>query len=646
MADQRGRGAEAGSTRGSRPQSSSDENRGSGLFDWVEYGAWTQSPDSGEPDDSRKAAVTGVVLGLGLDERAEIQLSGSAQRVVESDTEGRFQIDSLNLGQLTLWAKTAHSTSPIEVLDLVEGEDTEVTLTLGPPAGLSGRLLVASAERSGGPAAVAGAAVTLLRPASDERHRTQTDETGRFEFGPLPPDRFQLTLESAAHAIVQARTVVLVAGETTEVNITLEAPAIFSGRVVDESGEGVPEASVSGRPFARPTTTDEGGHFSLISKPGAMWLRIEHEAYTTLSENFTIAPGTTTAEGEYVLRRGATLAGVVTGPGGELLRGAEVRLVSEGWAQGKSHHSRAGPVSTGTDGSFELHNAPEGTHFVGVSAKNMVAAQVGPLTLWSGRVIEDIEIALGAGEVIEGQVVDQNGEAIAGATLLGQIIGSRYFHTRSDGEGRFRATGVHPGIVTMSVQKPGYLKWTDSAVTSPSSNLRIVLDQAGALRGRVIDSQTRAPIRSFKVGRTRVEDSDGYFDVPVLEDEAYWIAISATDYAAQYLGPFVFSGSPIDVGTVALDGGHEVYGLVLDQDGEPLAGATIRSTFGLQGKRKGPYAQYTTATASDGSFVLSGLPAGPWRIHAQGGGLSGSQEVDLPTQSDLLIQLGRHSAQP
>lgn len=66
---------------------------------------------------------------------------------------------------------------------------------------------------------------------------------------------------------------------------------------------------------------------------------------------------------------------------------------------------------------------------------------------------------------------------------------------------------------------------------------------------------------------------------------------------------------------VAQDGGR-VAGIVLDQDGNPIAGAAITATaVGLAEER--PAAGFEATTGSDGRFAIIGLASGRWHFTAE-----------------------------
>ena len=145
---------------------------------------------------------------------------------------------------------------------------------------------------------------------------------------------------------------------------------------------------------------------------------------------------------------------VMTADTGAAIRGAEVRLSSDG------HYNRLG--TTDSDGRFELRDLPAGEYRLTVSRTGFITMQYGQrrpfeasssITLAEGAAAE-ANVALIRGGVIYGRVLDQFGEPLAGTRV--QVLRARTVQgqrrvqsvgapDQTDDTGAFRIYGLPPG---------------------------------------------------------------------------------------------------------------------------------------------------------------------------------------------------------
>jgi hypothetical protein len=154
---------------------------------------------------------------------------------------------------------------------------------------------------------------------------------------------------------------------------------------------------------------------------------------------------------------------VVRADTGEPLRRAQVRV--DEWSTG----DRGGPAATMTDaeGRYELTQLPAGRYQLKATRGGYVEVAYGqrrpfergrPLELSEGAVLQNIDFALPPGGVVTGRVVDETGEAVAGASV--SLARRRYIDgekrlvaesgSSTDDRGEFRIFGVPPGDYVMS----------------------------------------------------------------------------------------------------------------------------------------------------------------------------------------------------
>jgi len=149
---------------------------------------------------------------------------------------------------------------------------------------------------------------------------------------------------------------------------------------------------------------------------------------------------------------------VVRADTGEPLRRVQVHIDE------RSAKDQSGPSSTMTDaqGRYELTQLPAGTYHLKATRGGYVEVEYGqrrpfergrPLEVAEGAVLEKIDFVMPLGGVVTGRVVDEMGEAVAGASVSlarrryadgeRQLVGQTWSST--DDRGEFRTFGVPPG---------------------------------------------------------------------------------------------------------------------------------------------------------------------------------------------------------
>ena len=167
-----------------------------------------------------------------------------------------------------------------------------------------------------------------------------------------------------------------------------------------------------------------------------------------------LRPGETPPKGTAAIKGQIIAAGT-----GAPVRRAQVRAASM--------ESRGGGVtSTDNEGRYQITELPAGRYTVTVMKGGFAQAAFGqrragdagtPIDLGEGQTAEKVNFVLARGAVIGGRIVDDGGEAIAGATVAAMryqfISGSRRLvpaggeggTDRTDDQGNFRLFGLPPG---------------------------------------------------------------------------------------------------------------------------------------------------------------------------------------------------------
>lgn len=309
-------------------------------------------------------------------------------------------------------------------------------------------------------------------------------------------------------------------------------------------------------------------------------------------------------------------------------------------------------TKTKADGSFELVGLDPGRVFLDARSDRSYARTYPAVRLAKNEVREGEEIVLSPGGRVRGRIIDHLGEGIGGArvvlrpsaaSFLAQITSRsfRWFEQQADAEGVFDFVGVPPG--------EGY------AITgvAPQVALTQARDVSVAL-GRTIEVTLRASPGARISGIVRRPDGEvakgayvgfAYLDIarvlfsvhagnPVRTDDegryeiehvaAGQVAVTALSKELG-LAPIeklvIVEGAKHDV-DLTLSLGKELAGRVIDSDGRPVEGASVRARtleqprgFDLSLVTK--LVRYEATTDQDGRFVLRGLLADRFHVEAE-----------------------------
>lgn len=542
---------------------------------------------------------------------------------------------------------------------LAAGATSEWTLRLGQGATLRG--VVAEAL---GRASIAGAAVQCSPaarkfehdrrpPFSALHHHATTDSSGRFTLeGLLPGMPYDIALEHAGN--LQARLANVVAAASDEVTLLAlpaatpaptsalpaggeieETPGDIRGSVFDDRGQPVANAAVvllSPPPQAgglkRPpvvldwTVTDQHGVFALATpqdSPPQLWTWADGYApcYTAPrpSEVVTVR-----------LARGCTAAGAVSWPDGTPAAGAMILMGDA------LEWSDAG-------GSFELRDLPhefpleleawlfhhERWH---VARPDRAVRFAQP-----GERIAELTLTLSPTYTIRGRVRDrETGTPIAGVRLSGERT---LFDAISGADGRFELLAVPAGefVLAHSDAPPPYVPRAGTlrlVVTDKDlDDVMIHLARGFVLSGTVADPSGQPAPQALVVESAMTDlaqgattDRDGHFTLAVPNEAASRPLVLHAAHAQ--FSPGSSEALVLDASTpyggidIRLMDNTGVRGRVLDEDGAPIAAATIR--FDATNAAPALYAFYGEAWRArpdaDGHYQLCKLPPGAPTIHA------------------------------
>ncbi|MCB9896771.1 MAG: carboxypeptidase regulatory-like domain-containing protein [Planctomycetes bacterium] len=522
----------------------------------------------------------------------------------------------------------------------------------------------------------AGLRTSRERPEPDAR--ATCDDEGRFALE-LASDA--MCLVAAAPGFVEGACLsgeIPAGGRVDGLRLVITRPVAIAGRVVDEDGLPVADATVrvsalvfldrtrlgtallrTGPP-AEERTTDADGRFVVdaIADTRLHDVEARHPAYP-------VAHVTLESVDEpvlVVLTRGESLEGRVLGPSGLGVPGARVRAFQP--------HGAPREAVTSDGGSFTLDALGDGETYLLVSAEGLALLGAEPIEVpHRGRV----ELRLEPERVLAGRVESADGAPLAGVAL--ELEGDRLMRdvtvvpprtwervaglsrTTSDADGRFAFARLYAGTFRVTARDPQHPE-QQTTIETPSGvdDLRLVLDGTSAPRatvtGTVRDAVSGAPLDVFDVSIMRptggggavgpshsFSDAAGRFTVDDVESGVGFVRASAPEHLPRALAPVTFESGVTVECDIALDPLAAPLAVrVVDAAGRPVVDARVQvvDPDAQPGSPK-PIEAVLWSTSSDdeGRATFEVLPARRARLDVRADGVPASATYSLPLDLTL-----------
>jgi len=444
-------------------------------------------------------------------------------------------------------------------------------------------------------------------------------------------------------AMVDRKTVVLDDdGQASGLDFTLRREVALQGVVVDSRNRPVAGADVQlvgaglmgifevWNSSATRVRSADNGSFAFSNLPATNLGIVARSGEQFSSQPYTF---TLPAEGitdlVLVLDETCAITGSVLDETGNPLQGILVscrpsysRTLSH--PDGTTDSSGKFEVSGLAAGAYELVAMKPGRAIAGAHQKGV------PVELAPGRQLTDVILVYSRSRemaTISGQVVNLDGNPIAGAIVL---VGSAFLggdRTKSDEVGRFVVTDLENGTYEVDARAEGFQPVNVAEVEAGTSDLQIILPEPFRITGRVTDAASGQPLPEFEIvlGRSRgtefdsmseryfqkFSEPDGRFELAQPQPSSSILAARAPGYATA-LEFLDLTGPPyaheVDL---RLERGADVEGKVVNSQGTPIAGASV---FWGEVVTFGDFA--SAQSANDGTFHLASAPHQPQLVSA------------------------------
>nr|WP_128795275.1 carboxypeptidase-like regulatory domain-containing protein [Corallococcus coralloides] len=590
-------------------------------------------PNPSGQDDARAPALKSGACSFDAErmqwESVEVR-DGEAPVFAEAatDAEGRFVLEGLPEGHVTLWA--LGDTGAVSQGGVAVGSN-DVVLTLE-----QGVLFEGTVTDTDRKTPIPDARVTLVSRWHTRFFDATADAEGLFIVGPLPQGDY------AAFVTAEGRSPWFkpeVESLTAMQPVVLARALSLSGQVLSVDGAPVPGILVhldgdTATASTQRTTTDGEGRFRFTAPAVLHQLTAESGgAFATLD---------VTPPQEHValrLQPGVFVTGTVRDDAGHSIPNARVETYRE---DGGPVAAEAATV-TDAGGRYQLGPTRPGPHTFRILAPHHLDVEQHARKLHLG--MAPLDFTLKRAQSVEGRVVDTSGAPLEGIllSLSGNRLGAgddidAGGARRSDANGHFVLDVTRAGTGELSVEEPSFQRQT-LAVRIPSRDVVVVLDRGASVSGTVTDAQglplrgatvtARADPKAFEDDsasgddtRAGVTDEQGRFHLQGIAPGTYLLeAVVREDLMdASVSQSITFQAREHREVSLRMEAGRERSGIAVDGTGQPLADVVITASSsgdaawqyqwiegeGSAGLRTGP----------DGRFTLRGLVAPRYAVWA------------------------------
>jgi RNA polymerase sigma factor (sigma-70 family) len=504
-----------------------------------------------------------------------------------------------------------------------------------PPPANAGRIAGIVQDEAGRP--VSDAIVVAARmPVAGSRAPgpapvpTRAGADGRFQVPSLAPAGYVLTATKQGIGAGKSDRITVGPSQSVgDVILTLAASAAgLSGTVVDSGRGGIPGAQVlaslvqGNGHVAFGTIADDEGRYDLPLPKGDYGFVARADGYAPAV--FAVFLHLPMAH-QFRLHPASRISGrVIMRPGGATLGDGEV------WARASAGGTAR--TSIGEDGAYMLSGLPPGSYTLLARSGPYIGRRGTPVAVGLAQEASDVDIAIGPGRVITGDVRDHAGSPVPGAEVT--VRSEPPSRAKTDAAGAFRIEGA-PAAINDLVATSGQASASRRVdVTRANANgVRLVLSPQARVTGVVVD-QSRRPVSGARIVAATGEVRPGPEALgTAFSDERGVFAIdrisagSLTISAIHDVGNAELAAGPLEPGghkhvELVLGESGSVSGTVRREDRSPASGALVFAfaSAGGYGHTRWPQPTVATLSAEDGTYKLNGIPAGDVILRAVNSG--------------------------
>lgn len=478
--------------------------------------------------------------------KARVTLRGSASNLSgTTSAAGRFEIGGLKPipYDMTIMAE---GFAPF-VKSAIDPETTSLRISLEKASSVSGRMVDEEGKPLKGAARLRSHDGVSAPASFGQAAMASVGEDGKFSIGVLRPGSNVIQLAGVGYTTIERTVEIAQAGEAAALgDVVFEAGLTIRGRVMEESGSGVPGARISA---LIPTGTENRETlFAEADAEGRFVLRgLKDVAYMVGATAVGFAPlqkslTASTDEQILTLKRSITLSGRIVDPDGAPVGRAQVS------AQRGDDRQTFRFGRSGADGRFTF-DLPELGDFTLSTAVEGFERSVRTVPVTGPSEIGDWSLSRGLR--VRGVVVDGKGTPVQGARVENQS--TRQFpitFAETDEKGAFEMRGASPGLIRLVASHRDYAAGQATLEVAPDAGgdpdpVRITLTKGGRIEG-VVRQRDGAPVVQARIEFHRSDSTSA----PRAAEAPLPSALTAAD------GTFSFVNMSPGVGRVTLMAGQ------------------------------------------------------------------------------------------
>jgi hypothetical protein len=489
----------------------------------------------------------------------------------------------------------------------------------------------------------------------------EADDAGQFQLSSIGSGPHEVLAVKQGYAS-EVRTNIH-AGQTLA--ISLDPGGQIAGSVTDMSGTALAGAKViaevedPSREARASDVTGLGGSFDFpYLRLGSHRLVVEREGFAPTSLSGVIVAGGKPRKVTVVLARGSHVWGRLVNASGRGVSGGQLRARTRDGQGIPPTLARSLSVQASRDGLFSIDQLGAGRWVFEITVPGfprkwhqvMVGARPGELPLG--------DIVIEAKSGVRGRVRSVSGVAVGGAKIralpVDLFASEGGEEVQSSSDGTFSLWGLGAGRHVLRVEAPGYAS-TVKELPAKVRTVEIVLSPGGSVAGLAVDERGEPvpsvsvtgrrsePVRDDEEHTAFAEGAGGRFLLENLPAGVYTVQIAATGLSPETLSSIeVQGGRSTDLGTVRLRAGCSLSGVVRDEAGRGLQGATLRVLGARSASLAGPALEATSD--ANGEFSVGGLPSGRVRLLVRQAEYAPTEvSLDLAPAENATIEVTLHS---